>query len=119
MISRLLKGLLLAVPLAAVAAPQNDIRALSFQYNEHVYITISNQPCPWPEVRKKYPLGAFAIRDDQQIMPGCYTHRGDTIVIQWYKGDTSEFPANYFLQGNQDDKQGSNESPKQSKEPTF
>ena len=51
---------------------------------------------------KKYPYAAVAARIDKQYMFGCFTHKGDDIVIQW-AGDGSDqtiLPANAFLMDN-------------------
>lgn len=53
--------------------------------------------CPIKKLRQEYPNGAVAIRSDGQYLFGCFTHKGDDIVIQWAVGDQSIFPANYFL----------------------
>jgi hypothetical protein len=70
---------------------------LEFKYNENVVIRIANVVCPIKQLKKDYPNGAVAIRADGQYMFGCFTHKGDDIVIQWAGGDQSIFPANYFL----------------------
>ena len=70
---------------------------LHYRFNPNVLITISNIDCPLPELKDKYPLAAVATRIDGERLLACYTHEGDDIIIQWYKGDTSRFPANVFL----------------------
>jgi hypothetical protein len=46
-----------------------ELKYLHYRFNDNVVITLSNVDCMIPE----------------------------NIVIQWYKGDTSTFPANVFL----------------------
>jgi hypothetical protein len=70
---------------------------LHYRFNQNVVVTISNIPCPLPELKDLYPLTAVATRVDGERLLACYTHEGDEIVIQWYKGDKSRFPANVFL----------------------
>ena len=70
---------------------------LYYRFNDKVIITISNIECPIKAVRTENPYAVVASRIDGQFLFGCYTHRGDTIVIQWAKGDKTELPANVFL----------------------
>ena len=70
---------------------------LHYKFNPNVVITISNIDCPIPELKDLYPWAAVATRIDGNRLLACYKNEGDTIVIQWYKGDQSKFPANVFL----------------------
>jgi hypothetical protein len=89
----------LAVAIPLVAAAQDKLKTLQYQFNENVLISISNVQCPLDKLRKDYPLSVVAFRRDGQKLFGCYTNKGDDIVIQWAAGDKSIFPANLFLQG--------------------
>jgi hypothetical protein len=76
---------------------------LSYQFNQNVIIRISNVPCKVPKMDvKKYPHAAVAMRIDRQYMFGCFTHKGDDIVIQWAGegSDQTILPANAFLMDN-------------------
>lgn len=91
-----LKHIVLAgalVPAVAFGAA----KFLHHQFNKNVDIVISNVECPVKELKAQYPNAAVALRSDGQRLFGCFTHRGDIIVIQWAGGDTTELPANYFL----------------------
>lgn len=70
---------------------------LEYQFNDNVIIRISNVSCPVKDLKQKYPYGAVALRADGQYLFGCFTHEKDDIIIAWAGGDTSRFPANYFL----------------------
>ena len=96
MIKQLLLGAALAVPLWANAAPPN-LKMLTFKYNEHVIINITNQPCPDKDMNKNFTNVAFAARDDGALLPGCFTHEKDMVIIKWKDGDVSSIPADYFL----------------------
>jgi hypothetical protein len=93
-----MKKLLIALLLLSVPALAAD-NFLSYQFNENVIIRISNIPCKIKDVdNKKYPFTVLALRIDKQVLPGCYTHEGDDIVIQWgLGGDQTKIPVNYFL----------------------
>lgn len=100
------KILLTALLIAAAAhaepqATQKD-KFLSYKFNELVTITISNVPCPVKQLSKQAPYAAIAFRKDGDRLFGCFTHRGDMVVIHWAGGDKSEFPANVFLIGDQE-----------------
>ena len=87
-------GALLLVPLAAYAVE----KFLDYQFNENVVIRISSIPCKVPDIdSKKFPLAVVAKRSDNQYLFGCYTHKGDDIVIQWAGGDQTILPANSWL----------------------
>ena len=88
--------LILGLCLSTVAIAE-AFKYLHYRFNPNVVITISNIPCPLPELKDLYPLTAVATRVDGERLLACYTHEGDEIVIQWYKGDKSRFPANVFL----------------------
>ena len=70
---------------------------LSYQFNENVIIRISNIACPVKSISKDFQFAVVAIRKDGEILPGCFTHDKDNIVIQWIKGDQTVLPANVFL----------------------
>lgn len=74
-----------------------ETKFLEYKFNEHVVVRISNVDCPIKDIKKNFPWGAVAIRADGQYLFGCFNHNKDEIVIQWAGGDTSRFPANYFL----------------------
>ena len=93
---------LLTTLLVAAHTAQAEEKFLSYQFNEHVVIRIANVECPLKALKKEYPNGAVAMRADGQYLFGCFTHKGDDIVIQWAAGDKSIFPANYFLMGKPD-----------------
>lgn len=76
-----------------------DEKWLEYKFNDNVVIRISNVPCPIKELKSKFPYGAVAIRADGQYLFGCFTHEKDDLIIAWAGGDTSRFPANYFLSG--------------------
>ena len=85
---------LITISLSAIA----EDKFLNYKFNDKVVITISNIGCKVPKVDgKKYPFTAIAKRVDNQYLVGCFTHKGDNIIIQWAGGDLSEFPANVFL----------------------
>lgn len=75
---------------------------LSFQFNDKVVIRISNIDCPIKQLKTNFPFAAVASRKDGQHLFGCFTHKGDDIVIQWAGGDQSVLPANAFLQATPD-----------------
>lgn len=97
--NKLLATLLLCVTLPAGAAEPAKINLLHYRFNKNVIITISNQPCPFKEISKRYPLAVIAHRSDNAGLAGCFGAKGDDIVIQWLRGDISTFPANVFLTG--------------------
>jgi hypothetical protein len=88
--------LILGLCLSTVAIAE-AFKYLHYKFNQNVVVTISNIPCPLPELKDLYPLTAVATRVDGERLLACYTHEGDEVVIQWYKGDKSRFPANVFL----------------------
>jgi hypothetical protein len=93
-----MKKLLLIIGLClSTSAIAEAYKYLHYKYNQNVIITISNIACVLPELKDLYPLTAVATRIDGNRLLACYTHEGEDIVIQWYKGDTSRFPANVFL----------------------
>lgn len=83
--------------LAVISNSEEQTRYLHYRFNPNVIITITNVDCFLPELKAKYPWAAVATRIDGDRLIACYTHEGDEIVIQWYKGDQSRFPANIFL----------------------
>lgn len=93
-----MKKLLLIIGLClstkAIAEPY---KYLHYKYNDNVVVTISNIDCVLPEHKNIYNLTVVATRIDGERLLGCYAHEGDDIVIQWFKGDKSKFPANVFL----------------------
>ncbi len=93
-----MKKLLLIIGLClstkAIAEPY---KYLHYKDNDNVVVTISNIDCVLPEHKNLYPLTVVATRIDGERLLGCYAHEGDDIVIQWFKGDKSKFPANVFL----------------------
>ena len=92
-----MKKLLLALLFIPVVAYAAD-KFLYYKFNDKVVITISNIPCPIKELKAENPLAVVASRIDGQHLFGCYTHKDDTIVIQWANGgDKTELPANVFL----------------------
>lgn len=70
---------------------------LSYQFNENVVIRISSIACPVKKISKDFQFAVVALRKDGQVLPGCFTHEGDNIVIQWIQGDKTILPANVFL----------------------
>ena len=72
-------------------------RFLKYKYNENVELVISNVVCPLKELKDKFPYAAVANRIDGEHLVGCFNHKGDDIVIQWYHGDQTILPANFFL----------------------
>jgi hypothetical protein len=88
--------IILGLCLSTVAIAE-AFKYLHYKFNQNVVVTISNIPCPLPELKDLYPLTAVATRVDGERLLACYTHEGDEVVIQWYKGDKSRFPANVFL----------------------
>ena len=70
---------------------------LSYQFNENVIIRISSIACPVKSISKDFQFAVVAIHKDGEILPGCFTHEKDDIVIQWIKGDKTILPANVFL----------------------
>lgn len=95
-----MKKLLLAIALMYPALGYSEDKFLYYQFNDNVVITISNVECPLKTLNKTYPNAVVATRKDGQHLFGCFTHKGDTIVIQWARGDKTELPANVFLQEN-------------------
>ena len=94
------------VTLIPWATPAGEVKVLTYDYSDIVSISISNSPCPLEKFSKQFPYVAIAVKytDAQHTkvadaMNACWTHKGDTIYIQWQGGDHSEFPANFFLQG--------------------
>ena len=70
---------------------------LSYQFNENVVIRISSIACPVKSISKEFQFAVVALRKDGEILPGCFTHEKDDIVIQWIQGDKTILPANVFL----------------------
>lgn len=70
---------------------------LSYQFNDNVVITISSIACPVKKLSKDFQFAVMATRKDGDHLPGCFTHEGDNIVIQWIGGDKTILPANVFL----------------------
>lgn len=94
-----MKKLLLVLGLISPTLGLADDKFLDYQFNERVTIRISNIPCKVPSLsQKQYPFAVVARRIDGQFLFGCYTHKGDDIVIQWAGGDQTVLPANAFLQ---------------------
>lgn len=86
--------LLLAIPITAYAVD----KFLHHQFNKNVIVTISNIACKVLTINaKEFPYAAVAKRTDGQFLFGCFTNKGDDIVIQWAGGDQTILPANYFL----------------------
>lgn len=83
--------------LTLIVKAEEPVKKLSFKYNDNVVIWITNQICSTDKLKKEYPYAAVATRIDYAVMPGCYTHIGENIKIQWIGGDFSVFPANVFL----------------------
>lgn len=88
--------LLIGIIAYSINAYAEQPKFLTYKFNPSVVIIISNVPCPL-EVKDKYPYAAAAMRIDGDKLAGCFTHDKDSIVIQWYKGDTTTLPANVFL----------------------
>ena len=80
----------------ALSAQAED-KFLSYQFNENVIIRISSIACPVKSISKNFQFAVVALRKDGEILPGCFTHEKDDIVIQWIKGDQTVLPANVFL----------------------
>ena len=76
---------------------QAEDKFLSYQFNENVIIRISSIACPVKSISKDFQFAVVALRKDGQTLPGCFTHEGDNIVIQWLGGDKTILPANVFL----------------------
>lgn len=93
-----MKKLLLIIGLClSTSAIAEPYKYLHYKYNQNVVITLSNIDCPLPELKNIYHLTVVATRIDGDRLLGCYAHEGDDVVIKWFKGDTSRFPANVFL----------------------
>lgn len=92
---RMAVALVVAVPVVALAADQ----WLHHKFNQNVLISIGNVKCPIVDLSKQYPHAVVATRIDKQQLFGCYTHKGDMIIIQWAGGDQTHIPANAFLTG--------------------
>ena len=85
---------LLLLPLVSFGAD----KFLEYKFNENVLIRISNIPCKVPGIdASKFQFAVIAKRIDSQYLFGCFTHKGDDIVIQWAGGDQTVLPANNFL----------------------
>ena len=80
----------------ALSAQAED-KFLSYQFNKNVIIRISSIACPVKSISKDFQFAVVALRKDGKILPGCFTHDKDNIVIQWIKGDQTVLPANVFL----------------------
>ena len=76
---------------------QAEDKFLSYQFNENVIIRISSIACPVKSISKEFQFAVVALRKDGQVLPGCFTHEKDDIVIQWIQGDKTILPANVFL----------------------
>ena len=93
-----MKKLLLVIGLClSTSAVADTYKYLHYKYNDNVVVTISNIDCVLPEHKNLYPLTAVATRIDGDRLLGCYAYEGNDVVIKWFKGDTSRFPANVFL----------------------
>ena len=86
-------ALLLLIPGAVVALD----KFLHYKFNDAVIISISNIPCPFPEIKEEYPWAVVANRIDGEKLAGCFKNKDEDIVIQWRHGDTTTLPANVFL----------------------
>lgn len=78
-----------------------NVKKLHYNFNPNVTIWITNQPCTDVKFRRTYPWAAEAVRSDGEVLQGCFNGEQNTVTIQWLGGDTSKFPADYFL-GNKD-----------------
>ena len=81
-----------------------ELRYLHYKYNNNVVITLSNAECMIPEYKNLYPWAAIATRIDGERMLACFTGEGQKVIIQWYKGDKSIFPADSFVTDPEEDK---------------
>ena len=93
-----MKKLLFLLGLLYTTTALADDKFLPYQFNENVVIVISNVKCPIKTMFKEYPFAVLAQRIDGDRLYGCFTHKGDDVVIQWAGGDQTILPANYFLQ---------------------
>jgi len=80
-----------------ISYAEEPVKKLHFNFNDNVTIWISNQPCELKKYKEKFPWSAKAVRKDGEVLEACFNGEGDSIHIQWEKGDHSIFPANYFL----------------------
>ena len=92
-----MKRLILWALLVSTSTEAAD-KFLKYRFNENVDIVISNLSCPFKELKEQYFWAVVANRSDGQRLFGCYTHRGDNIVIQWFGGDKTILPSDYFLE---------------------
>lgn len=93
--------LMLILSLSANAEEQIKPNFLYYRISQTAIVIISNVPCALTTMNKDYPLAAAVARIDGAKIIGCYKKLNDEFIqIQWYKGDTSELPGNYFLLGN-------------------
>ena len=93
-----MKKLLLVIGLClSTNAIADTYKYLHYKYNQNVVITLSDIDCVLPEYKNQYNLTVVATRIDGDRLLGCYAYEGNDVVIKWFKGDTSRFPANVFL----------------------
>ena len=90
-------GLLAVTLISASVMAESNNKFLHYKFNDNVAITISNVPCLDKSLIKDYPYAVVAVRIDQAVLKGCFTHKKDDIVIQWIGGDQTTLPANAFL----------------------
>lgn len=94
-----MKAIFLALLLSSNLAFAETPKYLYYKYNDNVVITISNVLCPINEFKDEFKFAAVASRIDGSKLIGCFKKKDeDTLTIQWYHGDQSNIPANYFLQ---------------------
>lgn len=90
-------------PATVRADEQPPAKTLRWKLSASTSVYITGQPCPSREFGKKYPYIAYAYNSaTTQVLPGCFTHSGDDIIIHWQGSpDTdvsnSRVPADYFL----------------------
>lgn len=92
-----MKSYIAALTAFFAMAAQAEDKFLSYQFNENVIIRISSIACPVKSISKEFQFAVVALRKDGQVLPGCFTHEKDDIVIQWIQGDKTILPANVFL----------------------
>lgn len=94
-----MKKLLLALSLFSLSASAEvKPEYYAYQVGENVMVIISNSLCPFKEHQKEYPLNAIAVNRAGDKLAGCYKVSGDEVQIQWYKGDKTLLPVQYFQQ---------------------
>lgn len=94
-----MKNLLLVLGMISPIFGHAEDKFLTYHFNDKVDIIISNIQCKVPNIPREYQNAVVAKRNDGQFLFGCFTHKGDMIVIQWAGGDRTELPANAFLIG--------------------